>query len=69
MPQTWYGLKELLTILDMDRRTFSRNVAAGLFPVGLVRPGEKRPKWDSKDLEFMQYLLTRSERLKKGGRP
>jgi len=51
----WYNQKTLLTKLDMDERTFRRNVKRGAYPEGYVRPGEKERLWDDEDLAYMLW--------------
>ena len=56
-------MKSLLRILGMDRRAFTANVEAGIFPDGLIRPGERLKKWDSEDLRWMDYRMKNQARF------
>lgn len=63
---TWYTATEISRILDMNSKTFRRNVEKGLFPHGVVRPGEKLPRWSEDDLRDMQYRFVNAHRFFEG---
>jgi hypothetical protein len=49
--------------LDMDADTVRRLVRDGIFPAGIVRPGESSPRWTRRDLAYMAYRLEQSGRF------
>lgn len=62
METRWYGLKEMARELDMSPRSFRAALGAKVFPRGVVRPGEKQPKWSHADLEAMKHRICHSAR-------
>jgi hypothetical protein len=59
----WYTLNKVVIILGMDPRVFRRLIRDKVFPVGVVRPGEKQPKWSSRDLKWMQQRMAMEPRF------
>jgi hypothetical protein len=53
----WYDANQVCSILGMDRRIFNANLRAGVFPDGIMRPGEGALKWTSRDVAWMQYRM------------